>query len=114
MDQKYLEALHLTSRALSHGLRSEIIDLLKDGNPRYVTQIQIHFRIDDHSLISQHLKILREAGFVNTVSSGKKVFYALSDYYYNMEKFINEHNFPIPKFSGPNNGLTVTTKQIVK
>jgi DNA-binding transcriptional ArsR family regulator len=47
------------------------------GGPKNVTEINARLRIDQ-SLLSHHLKVLRDAGLVTTKREGKAVRYAVA------------------------------------
>ncbi|GIV32840.1 MAG: hypothetical protein KatS3mg031_0375 [Chitinophagales bacterium] len=66
-------------RALLHPLRQKILTVIKaNGNKICVTDIYVKLRIEQ-SVASQHLAILREAGFVKTKRDGKKIWYSVND-----------------------------------
>ena len=63
-------------RILSDPTRLDVIELLLAG-PKHVGEINEKLRIEQ-SLLSHHLKALREAGFVVASRDGKSVLYRLS------------------------------------
>lgn len=63
-------------RAVNHKLRTEILLFISE-QARTVTEIYVHFRIEQ-SVASQHLRVLREAGLVQTRREGKEVHYSLN------------------------------------
>jgi DNA-binding transcriptional ArsR family regulator len=52
-----------------------------------VTEIYVKLRLEQ-SVASQHLAILRKAGFVNTVRDGKFIYYSVSK-----ERLVEVHDF---------------------
>jgi DNA-binding transcriptional ArsR family regulator len=63
-------------RSLNHKLRQQIIVLLETNEKMIVTDIFIKLRIEQ-SVASQHLAILRRAGFVKTSRDGKNIYYSI-------------------------------------
>ena len=61
-------------RALNHKLRQTILSLLNTRGPLRVTEIYVALRIEQ-SVVSQHLKILRDAGIVRSERDGKFISY---------------------------------------
>jgi len=61
--------------ALSNPARREVLRLLLDG-PKAVGEMSEHFDMRRPSL-SEHLKVLREAGLVSERKSGRHRFYSL-------------------------------------
>lgn len=78
-----LQNAALAVRAINHPLRKKIIDLLEENGEMVVTDIYVKLRTEQ-SVASQHLAILRNAGFVNTRRDGKFIHYTL-----NKERFKN-------------------------
>jgi DNA-binding transcriptional ArsR family regulator len=64
-------------RAINHPLRRQLMQLLHQHARMTVTEIFIKLRLEQ-SVASQHLAILRKAGFVTTERQGKFIFYAVS------------------------------------
>ena len=64
-------------RAINHGLRQQIMQLLHKHERMDVTTLYVKLRLEQ-SVASQHLAILRKAGFVNAQRDGKQVFYSVS------------------------------------
>ena len=64
-------------RTLAHPRRLEILHLLADG-PRDVTPMAAQLGISQPNL-SQHLAVLRSAGIVEAMRSGREVHYRLTD-----------------------------------
>lgn len=71
----------LILKALSHPVRVDIIYALKDRESRCVCEIQRMQSVKDvsQSSLSQHLKILRDAGLVNTKKVGGWVHYSIKN-----------------------------------
>ena len=63
-------------KVLADVTRLSVMEALLDG-PRNVTQLQERVRIEQ-SLLSHHLKVLREAGLVTATRDGKAVRYTIS------------------------------------
>ena len=63
-------------RVLGDPTRMRVVEVLMDG-PRCVHELMSILRIEQ-SLLSHHLRILREAGFVVTRRDGRGVLYDLS------------------------------------
>ncbi len=64
-------------RAVNHNLRQQILKLIDDNGKMTVTEIYIQLRLEQ-SVASQHLAILRKAGFVNTDRDGKFIYYSVN------------------------------------
>ena len=64
-------------RALNHKLRQQIIKLIHENGEVNVTDIYLGLNLEQ-TVVSQHLSILRKAGFVNTRREGKQVFYTVN------------------------------------
>jgi DNA-binding transcriptional ArsR family regulator len=73
-------------RALNHKLRQDIISLIHENGEINVTDIYVRLNLEQ-TVVSQHLSILRKAGFVNTRREGKQVYYTV-----NYEKLELVHN----------------------
>lgn len=67
----------LILRAVNHKLRQEILKLIDEGGKITVTEIYVRLRLEQ-SVASQHLAILRKAGFVKTERDGKFIYYAVN------------------------------------
>lgn len=67
----------LVLRAINHPLRQEMIRLLDEKGSMTVTEIYIKLRLEQ-SVASQHLAILRRAGFLLTEREGKYIHYSLN------------------------------------
>lgn len=77
IDVLQLKKAALILRAINHKLRQQILKLLHQNEKMTVTEIYVKLRLEQ-SVASQHLAILRKAGFVNTVRDGKFIFYSVN------------------------------------
>ena len=64
-------------RAINHKLRQQILRLLDEHTKLTVTEVYIRLRLEQ-SVASQHLAILRRAGFVKTERDGKFIYYMVN------------------------------------
>lgn len=65
-------------RALNHKRRQQIMEMIyNSADPINVTDIYIAFKLEQ-SIISQHLKILRDAGLVISSRQGKFIYYSVN------------------------------------
>ena len=64
-------------RAINHKLRQQILKLIDESGKMTVTEIYVKLRLEQ-SVASQHLAILRKAGFVKTERDGKFIYYSVS------------------------------------
>ena len=76
VDVIQLKKAALILRAVNHKLRQQIMKLIHQNGKMTVTEIYVKLRLEQ-SVASQHLAILRKAGFVNTVRDGKFIFYSV-------------------------------------
>ena len=67
----------LILRAINHKLRQQILTLIHRKKSVTVTEIYVKLRLEQ-SVASQHLAILRKAGFVNSTRDGKFIHYAVN------------------------------------
>ncbi|MFN4312795.1 MAG: ArsR/SmtB family transcription factor [Chitinophagaceae bacterium] len=67
----------LVLRAINHKLRQQILKLIDEHGRITVTEIYVKLRLEQ-SVASQHLSILRKAGFVNTERDGKYIYYTVN------------------------------------
>ena len=67
----------LVLRAINHKLRQQILKLIDEQGKITVTEIYVKLRLEQ-SVASQHLAILRKAGFVNTERDGKFIYYTIN------------------------------------
>ena len=73
----HLKKAALVFRALNHSLRQRILQLLHKNEKMAVTALYIRLKLEQ-SVASQHLAILRRAGFVNSQRDGKQIFYSVN------------------------------------
>lgn len=67
----------LTLRALNHPLRQQLLQLIDETKHITVTELFIKLKLEQ-SVVSQHLAILRKAGFVITRRKGKYIYYEVN------------------------------------
>ncbi len=77
IDVLQLKKAALVLRAVNHKLRQQILKLIHQNGRMTVTEIYVKLRLEQ-SVASQHLAILRKAGFVETLRDGKFIFYSVS------------------------------------
>lgn len=63
-------------RALNHKLRTQIMDVIYQAGTITVSDIYTKLLLEQ-SVVSQHLKILRDAGAVKTSRDGKFIYYSV-------------------------------------
>ena len=69
----------LVYRAFLHPLRKKILALLDSANGRSLNVTTIYTRLKiDQPVASQHLGILRKAGFVKAEREGKEILYSVN------------------------------------
>jgi len=86
IDVIQLKKAALILRAINHKLRQQMMKLLHQHGKMTVTEIYVKLRLEQ-SVASQHLAILRKAGFVNTQRDGKFIFYSV-----NHDRLAQVHN----------------------
>lgn len=64
-------------RAVNHKLRQQIVKLLLEKERMTVTEIFTQLFLEQ-SVASQHLAVLRRAGFVKTRREGKLIWYSIN------------------------------------
>jgi DNA-binding transcriptional ArsR family regulator len=67
----------LILRAVNHKLRQQILKLIDEHGKMTVTELYVKLRLEQ-SVASQHLAILRKAGFVKTERDGKFIYYSVN------------------------------------
>lgn len=77
IDIVQLKKAALVYRAINHKLRQQIIKFINQHGTITVTQIYVKLRLEQ-SVASQHLAILRKAGFVTTERDGKFIYYSVN------------------------------------
>lgn len=65
-------------RAINHPLRQQILQIIFEKKQMTVTELYVALRLEQ-SVTSQHLAILRRAGFVNTHRNGKHIRYSVNE-----------------------------------
>ena len=78
IDVIQLKKAALVLRAINHKLRQQILKLIHQNGKMTVTEIYVKLRLEQ-SVASQHLAILRKAGFVTTTRDGKFIFYNVNE-----------------------------------
>lgn len=63
-------------KTLADSTRLTVMEILMEG-PKHVTELNTVLGLDQ-SLLSHHLKVLRDAGLVEAVRDGKAVLYSLA------------------------------------
>jgi DNA-binding transcriptional ArsR family regulator len=77
-------------RAINHKLRQQILKLIDENGKMTVTEIYVKLRLEQ-SVASQHLAILRKAGFVKTEREGKFIYYSVNaERLEELNKFVKE------------------------
>jgi DNA-binding transcriptional ArsR family regulator len=80
----------LILRAVNHKLRQEILKLIDEHGKVTVTELYVQLRLEQ-SVASQHLAILRKAGFVKTTRDGKFIYYSVNvDRMQDLNKFVEQ------------------------
>ena len=80
----------LILRAVNHKLRQQILKIIDEHGRITVTELYVKLRLEQ-SVASQHLAILRKAGFVKTVRDGKFIFYSVNtDRLKELNRFVEE------------------------
>lgn len=77
LDYTLLRRAVLTLRALHHSLRRDMLQLIEERKRMTVTEIYVQMRIEQ-SVASQHLALLRKAGFLTTERDGKFIYYMVN------------------------------------
>ena len=72
-----LKKTALILRAINHPLRQQMLRLLHQNKQMTVTSLYVKLHLEQ-SVASQHLAILRKAGFVNTTRDGKCIYYSVN------------------------------------
>lgn len=77
IDVLQLKKAALILRAINHKLRQQILKLIHQNERMTVTEIYVKLRLEQ-SVASQHLAILRKAGYVSTFRDGKFIYYSVN------------------------------------
>ena len=72
-----LKKAALVFRAINHKLRQQMLQIIHQSGRITVTELYIKLRLEQ-SVASQHLAILRKAGFVKTDRDGKFIYYSVN------------------------------------
>ena len=67
----------LVLRAINHKLRQQMLKQIDEQGKITVTELYVKLRLEQ-SVASQHLAILRKAGFVKTERDGKFIYYSVN------------------------------------
>ena len=78
VDSIELKKAALVFRAINHPLRQQMMHIIYNSTSLTVTEIYVKLRLEQ-SVASQHLAILRRAGFVKTNREGKNIFYSVNN-----------------------------------
>jgi DNA-binding transcriptional ArsR family regulator len=90
LDLLSIKKAGLILRAVNHKLRQQILKLIDEHGKMTVTEIYVKLRLEQ-SVASQHLAILRKAGFVKTERDGKFIYYSVNtNRLHEMTQFITE------------------------
>lgn len=80
----------LILRAVNHKLRQQILKTIDEHRKLTVTELYIKLRLEQ-SVASQHLAVLRKAGFVKTERDGKFIYYSVNpDRMEELNKFVGD------------------------
>ena len=80
----------LVLRAINHKLRQQILKQIDEQGKMTVTELYVKLRLEQ-SVASQHLAILRKAGFVKTERDGKFIYYSVNaDRMRELNQFVEE------------------------
>ena len=83
IEELQLKKSALVLRAINHKLRQQILKLIHTQGRMTVTEIYAQLRLEQ-SVVSQHLSILRKAGYVHTLREGKFIYYSLNHHKINL------------------------------
>src|SRR5678816_3876185 len=90
VDLHNLKKAAMILRAINHKLRQQILKLIDEQGRITVTEIYVKLRLEQ-SVASQHLAILRKAGFVKTERDGKFIYYTVNtDRLQELNKFVDD------------------------
>ncbi len=77
VDHDNLQVSSEVLRAIAHPLRMQILEFIDTNSDINVNKIYNTLKLEQ-SITSQHLKILRDAGLVNTLRDGKYIHYTVN------------------------------------
>jgi DNA-binding transcriptional ArsR family regulator len=90
VDLLNLKKAALILRAINHKLRQQIVKMIDTHGKMTVTDLYVNLRLEQ-SVTSQHLAILRKAGFVKTIRDGKFIYYSVNTARIDeLNKFVNQ------------------------
>ena len=90
VDIQNIKKAALVLRAFNHKLRQQILRLINEKKRITVTEIYLKLRLEQ-PVASQHLAILRKAGFVKTERNGKFIYYTVNYKRLDeLDKFVHE------------------------
>jgi len=75
--QEDLKKAALVLRAINHKLRQRILAFIHKNGNNSVSEIYKKLRLEQ-SVTSQHLAVLRKAGFVTTERDGQNIYYSVN------------------------------------
>lgn len=78
IDSYAVKKAALILRAVNHKLRQQMLKVIDEKGRITVTELYVALHLEQ-SVASQHLAILRKAGFVNTHRDGKFIHYSVND-----------------------------------
>jgi DNA-binding transcriptional ArsR family regulator len=78
IDSYTVKKAALILRAVNHQLRQRMLKVIDEKGRITVTELYVALELEQ-SVASQHLAILRKAGFVNTHRDGKYIHYSVND-----------------------------------
>ncbi|MGM0419468.1 MAG: ArsR/SmtB family transcription factor [Bacillota bacterium] len=77
-NKKIYQARAEVAKALSHPLRLEIVDILSQREECCVSELEKVLNDASQSVISRHLKVLKEAGVISARKDGLNNYYFLN------------------------------------
>jgi DNA-binding transcriptional ArsR family regulator len=77
VDLMNIKKAAMVLRAVNHKLRQQILKQIDESGKITVTELYVKLRLEQ-SVASQHLAILRKAGFVKTYRDGKFIYYSVN------------------------------------
>jgi DNA-binding transcriptional ArsR family regulator len=77
MDTLHVKKSAIILRAVNHKLRQQILKKIDEKGKVTVTEIFTELFLEQ-AVASQHLAVLRKAGFVKTTRDGKFIFYSVN------------------------------------
>lgn len=90
IDLLNLKKAALILRAVNHKLRQQILKMIDEHGKMTVTELYVNLRLEQ-SVTSQHLAILRKAGFVKTTRDGKFIHYSVNaSRIEDLNRFVNQ------------------------